>query len=74
MGRRLERVKTTCDAFPDRMKALSADVGTTKGQNDILEGIPEGDSVKYLVHNAAVGEPGRLGDIDGEKFIRKEEE
>ena len=48
------------------MKALSADVGTSKGQSDIFAGIPSTESLKYLVHNAAVGEPGRLGEIDGE--------
>lgn len=68
VGRRLERVEATCAAFPDLMKALSADVGTSKGQSDIFAGIPSTESLKYLVHNAAVGEPGRLGEIDVDAF------
>jgi len=68
VGRRLERVQETCSAFPDLIKALSADVGTSEGRTQIIGGIPPAEDLKYLVHNAAVGEPGRLGEIDVDSF------
>jgi len=68
VGRRLERLELTRSAHPDLITPLCADVGTSKGQQDILAGVPPTDAVKYLVHNAAVGEPGRLGEIDVDAF------
>jgi len=68
VGRRLERLEATRSAQPDLITSLCADVGTTKGQQDILAGVPSTESIKYLVHNAAVGEPGRLGEIDVDAF------
>ena len=56
----------TRSAHPDAITTLCADVGTSQGQKDILGGFPMTESLKFLVHNAAVGEPGKLGDIDGE--------
>ena len=68
VGRRLERLELTRSAQPELITSLRADVGTAKGQQDILAGVPSTESIKYLVHNAAVGEPGRLGEIDGEEM------
>jgi len=68
VGRRLELLEVTRSAHPDAITTLCADVGTSQGQKDILGGIPKTESLKFLVHNAAVGEPGKLGDIDVNAF------
>ena len=66
VGRRMDRLETTRAAYPDLITPLCADVGTSVGQRDIVAGIPASEPLKFLVHNAAVGEPARMGEIDGE--------
>lgn len=68
IGRRLQPLQETQSYSPDSIYPLAVDIATTDGQRKILDFIPEGDSVKYLVQNAAVGVPSRLQDIQREEF------
>lgn len=68
VGRRLQRLQETQRYAPDNIHPLAVDIATTEGQRKILDFIPEGDVVKYLVQNAAVGVPSRLQDIQRDEF------
>lgn len=68
IGRRFQPLQETQKCSPDSIHPLAVDVATTEGQRKILDFIPEGDNVKYLVQNAAVGVPSRLQDIKREEF------
>lgn len=57
IGRRLEPLQETQIYYPERIKILSADVSREADRKKIVETIPEGMSVRFLVHNAAVLSP-----------------
>lgn len=68
IGRRLEALQETQRHAPSNIHTLAVDIATGEGQKKILDFIPESDSVKYLVQNAAVGVPSRLLDIQRDDF------
>lgn len=68
IGRRLQPLQETQQHAPDSIHPLAVDIATTDGERKILDFIPEGDNVKYLIQNAAVGVPSRLQDIQREEF------
>ncbi|KXJ19616.1 uncharacterized protein LOC110254013 [Exaiptasia diaphana] len=68
IGRRLTPLQETQKSSPDTIHPLAVDIATSDGQRKILDFIPEGDNIKYLVQNAAVGAPSRLQDIQREEF------
>lgn len=57
VGRSMQKLQQTAIHFPERIKVCVADVSTSEGRRRILESIPGGVTVKYLVHNAAVLAP-----------------
>lgn len=68
IGRRLKPLQDTQQHAPDNIHPLAVDIATFEGQTKILDFIPQSDSVKYLVQNAAVGVPSRLQDIKRDDF------
>ncbi len=55
-GRRASILQETCEANPDRIEAVAADVSSRQGWQAIVEAV--GDrQVRYLVHNAGVLNP-----------------
>jgi len=68
VGRRQNKVCEVANDFPGVIFPLSTDIGTDEGVDKIYESIPKGDELLYLVQNAAVGVPGRLGEIKRGEF------
>lgn len=68
IGRRLNPLENTKEQNPSYIHVLQADIGTKEGIESILNAIPEEDDVSYLVQNAAVGDPAKLGDIQQDAF------
>lgn len=54
VGRRLQTLQETQIQYPERIQIVAADVGSEQGRNRILQSIPAGSAVKFLIHNAAV--------------------
>ena len=68
IGRRLDPLLSLQSYNPDFIKTLQADIATKDGRAEILRAIPDNESVKFLVQNAAVGTPARIGAIDEDEF------
>ena len=68
VGRRLEPLKQVSESFPEKIHPLSTDIATAEGIEKINDAIPKEDDLIYLVQNAAVGVPGRLGEIKRNDF------
>ena len=68
VGRRLEPLKQVSESFPEKIHPLSTDIATEEGIQKINDAIPKEDDLIYLVQNAAVGVPGRLGEIKRNDF------
>lgn len=68
VGRRLEPLQQVKEDFPEKIYPLSADIATDEGIDKIVQSIPTEDILLYLVQNAAIGVPGRLGEIKREDF------
>ena len=68
IGRRLEPLVSVQSHNPDFITTLQADIASKEGRTAILSAIPEGEIVRFLVQNAAVGTPARVGDIDEEEL------
>ena len=68
VGRRLEPLQQVKEDFPEKIYPLSADIATDEGIDKIVQSIPTEDTLVYLVQNAAIGVPGRLGEIKREDF------
>ncbi|MGD9488133.1 MAG: SDR family NAD(P)-dependent oxidoreductase [Calditrichaceae bacterium] len=57
VGRRISKLESTQKENPARIKIVQADVGNDDGREKIVKAIPSGQTLKYLVHNAAVLDP-----------------
>ncbi len=57
VGRRISKLESTQKENPARIKIVQADVGNDDGREKIVNAIPSGQTLKYLVHNAAVLDP-----------------
>lgn len=68
IGRRLSPLENTQEKNPSNIHILQADISTSEGIEKILNAIPDNDHVSYLVQNAAVGDPAKLGDIKRDDF------
>lgn len=68
VGRRKEPLMDLQKSFPQTIHPLSTDISTEEGIKMIHEAIPKDDRLMYLVQNAAVGVPGRLGNINRSDF------
>lgn len=68
VGRRLEPLQQVREDFPEKIYPLSADIATDEGIDKIVQSIPTEDTLVYLVQNAAIGVPGRIGEIKREDF------
>ena len=68
VGRRLEPLQQVKEDFPEKIYPLSADIATDEGIDKIVQSIPTEDTLVYLVQNAAIGVPGKLGEIRREDF------
>lgn len=83
IGRRAHKLEEMLKACPEEhsqnIRILSADIASKEGRETILKSIPyeqqeeEGAAktknyVLFLIQNAAIGDPGRLLDIDGDHF------
>ena len=69
VGRRIEPLQQLLNEdFPEKIHPLSADIATDEGIDKIVQSIPTEDTLVYLVQNAAIGVPGRLGEIKREDF------
>ena len=82
VGRRmnkLETMKEKCPVeFAKSIRVLSADIASVDGRKSIFESIPHEENngegsiqrnfILFLIQNAAIGEPGRLLDIDAQHF------
>ena len=68
VGRRLEPLQQVKEDFPEKIYPLSADIATDEGIDKIVQSIPTEDTLVYLVQNAAIGVPGRIGEIKREDF------
>ena len=70
IGRRQKNLLQTKHAsgikFADNIHICKADIGLHEDRIKILTSIPNDDSncIKYLIHNAAIGDPYLLDDID----------
>ena len=67
-GRRLEPLQAVKRAHPDKIKIISADIGREDGIDALISAIPPDASVKYVVQNAAVGDPAFLENLDRHHF------
>ena len=68
VGRREEPLNKLSKDFPEVIQPLSTDIATDDGIEKIYEAIPKEEELLYLVQNAAIGVPGRLGEIDRKDF------
>ena len=68
IGRRLQPLLDTQKHAPGMIHTLAVDISTEEGRQKIFDAIPADHSVKYLVQNAAVGVPSRLGDVRSVDF------
>ena len=68
VGRREERLKKLSADFPKNIFPLSTDISTDEGVEKIFKAVPEDEELVYLVQNAAIGVPGRLGEIKRADF------
>ena len=68
IGRREEPLKTVSKQFPELIFPLPIDIATDEGVDKISEAIPQDDELLYLVQNAAIGIPGKLGEINRKDF------
>merc|ERR1711907_499094 len=50
------------------IRTVSVDIATTHGRTAICDAVPADDELRYLVHNAAVGDPCMAGVIDVDEF------
>ncbi|MBD3223473.1 MAG: SDR family NAD(P)-dependent oxidoreductase [Caldithrix sp.] len=57
VGRRLQTLQETKIQFPERIHILKADVSTVEGRKKIVNALPDGVSVKFLIHNAGTLQP-----------------
>ena len=68
VGRRNGPLKQLSESFPETIHPLSTDIATDEGIEKIYEAIPKDDDLMYLVQNAAIGVPARLGEIKRQDF------
>ncbi|MEJ2052435.1 MAG: SDR family NAD(P)-dependent oxidoreductase [Calditrichaceae bacterium] len=57
IGRRVEPLQQTVKANPELITYCSADISTEEGRHKIVNALNEEDSVRFLVHNAAILTP-----------------
>ena len=68
VGRRPDPLKQLSESFPETIHPLSTDIATDEGIEKIYDAIPKNYDLIYLVQNAAIGVPGRLGEIKRQDF------
>merc|ERR1711997_498426 len=64
VGRRPDPLKQLSELFPETIHPLSTDIATDEGIERISDAVPKNGDLMYLVQNAAIGVPGRLGEIE----------
>lgn len=69
-GRRLGPLNETVATAPrpGAISAVACDIGTAEGRALLLRSLPESVAVTLLVHNAAIGNPGRIDQLDVHHF------
>ena len=69
-GRRLGPLNETVATAPrpGAIAAVACDIGTSEGRALLLRSLPESVAVTLLVHNAAIGNPGRIDQLDVHHF------
>ena len=75
VGRRQSALDRTRQLFDSsrsdaRLVTVAADIATASGRSAVVSAVPSEDSLAFLVHNAAVGDPSSIGGggIDIEHF------
>ena len=73
VGRRKSALNRTADAVAaaggGNLVTLSCDIGTTEGRLAVFRTVPTEGKLRFVVHNAAVGDPNALGQtIDVDAF------
>ena len=76
IGRRLNALECTEQNIkqsifgPGRglFKKVAVDISDKNGRLEILRSIPKGDTLSFLIHNAAVGDPSEINRIDVDDF------
>ena len=73
VGRRQSALQHTVERAPPQtynaqLVTLAVDIATTSGQEAVKAAIPPGEELRFLIHNAAVGDPSPLGHMDVDDF------
>mmetsp|Transcript_89444 Transcript_89444/g.239751 ORF Transcript_89444/g.239751 Transcript_89444/m.239751 type:complete len:288 (+) Transcript_89444:19-882(+) len=71
VGRRGHLLDATraCAANPETVRCVQADIATEAGRSSVLQAIPRDAAVGLVIQNAAIGDPGKLRDIDLGHFL-----
>mmetsp|Transcript_14851 Transcript_14851/g.33821 ORF Transcript_14851/g.33821 Transcript_14851/m.33821 type:complete len:288 (-) Transcript_14851:8-871(-) len=71
VGRRGHLLDATraCAANPEAVRCVQADIATSDGLFTVLQAIPRDAAVGLVIQNAAIGDPGKLRDIDVAHFL-----
>ena len=69
-GRRAHAIEATRANSPhsESVHAVVCDIGTTSGRDALVRALPAGARLDFLVHNAAIGDPASLPNVDIDHF------
>jgi len=68
IGKRFHKLKQISELYPEKIHPFSTDITTKEGIEKISEAVPKNEKLIYLVQNAAIGIPEKLGQIQRSDF------